>query len=348
MTFHRNDYLEWYMPRVAADDGAINLHASGVPPLGAEEIEPPAGRMERMDRLFEQRLGAWLGIPAAELVFTPGATGGSLLALLQLARPGSRIVVERPIYEPMLRQAERLGAVARLERPAERGWRFSLEEAERLIDGDTSLLMITEPHNPSGTLSPRDQVLALARIAAKRGARLLINEIYLGFTDEPSYRGAADNIAVVSSLSKLMGAYWARAGWLAAERSLAEELRRAHWNMGMPTRPGARAGLGFLERGDDLRERARQSARAGLEAVDEWVRGRPEIGWTRPRGVGFGCVELPAGIDDMELAERLHREKGTLSVPGSWFEAPGTLRLGWLQAGDRLAEGLDALGELLR
>ncbi|MFO8071133.1 MAG: pyridoxal phosphate-dependent aminotransferase [Polyangia bacterium] len=348
MTFHRNDYLDWYMPRVAADDGAINLHASGMPPLGADEIEPPAGRMERMDRLFEQRLGAWLGIPAAELVFTPGATGGSLLALLHLARKGSRVVVERPIYEPMLRQAERLGAVERLERLAERGWRFSLDEAERLIGGDTSLVMITEPHNPSGILSPREDVLALARIAAKRGARLLVNEIYLGFTGEPSYHGAAENIAVVSSLSKLMGAYWARVGWLAAEPSLVEELRRAHWNMGMPTRPGARAGLGFLERGDELRERARRSTRAGVDAVDEWVRVRPELRWSTPCGVGFGCVELPAGVDDMELAERLHREKGTLTVPGSWFEAPGTLRIAWLQAGDRLAQGLNALGDLLR
>ena len=56
---------------------------------------------------------------------------------------------------------------------------------------------------------------------------------------------------------------------------------------------------------------------------------------------------LPDGFDDVALAERLHDDHGVLVVPGAWFGAPGTLRVSWLQVGDRLAEGLDRLQRLL-
>ena len=36
-----------------------------------------------------------------------------------------------------------------------------------------------------------------------------------------------------------------------------------------------------------------------------------------------------------------------LVVPGTWFGAPGTLRVSWLQVGDRLAEGLGRLRRLV-
>jgi len=347
MTFERNDYLGWYIPRMLRGDGALNLHASGVHAVGPHEIDWPDGEMMQMAGLYEQRLAKWLGLPAAEVVGTPGATGGTLLALLELGRRGNEIVVENPIYEPMLRQAERLGAVRRLERRRENGWRFSLDEARALIGPDTSLVMITEPHNPSGVLSPRDDVLALARAAADHSATLLINEVYLGFTDEPSFHGAADNIVVVASLSKLLGAYWARAGWLSAPAAVAGKLRGAHWNMGMPSMPGAQAGIGFLEQADGRRGAARQLAREGIEAVDAWIAATPNASWTRPHDGGFGCVELPPGTDDLLLAETLHDDRGVLVVPGRWFGAPGTLRVSWLQADDRLGDGLARLRALI-
>jgi aspartate/methionine/tyrosine aminotransferase len=343
MTFERDDYLSWYIPRMMRGDGAINLHASGVPMVDPSEIDRPQGEAMQMSGLFEQRLSEWLDIPAAELVFTPGATGGTLLTLLQLGLPGSEIVVENPIYEPMLRQAERLATVRRLERRFERNWGFSLDDAEKLIGPNTSLVMITEPHNPSGVFSDRDDVLSLARLAAANGATLLINEVYLGYTDQPTYHGAADNIVAVASLSKLLGAYWARAGWLAAPAAVAERLRAAHWNMGMPCQPGAQAGIGFLEQANERRSAARQLARDGVGALDSWIEATANATWIRPQDTGFGCVALPSGSDDRALAEKLHDEDGVLVVPGTWFGAPGTLRVSWLQAGDRLEQGLARL-----
>jgi len=346
--FTRNDYLSWYLPRLRQHDAAINLHASGVAAVmpAVLEISFNGNPYEAAAR-FEAALAEWLDIPAEETLFAPGATGGSLLGLLSLTSPGDELIIEQPIYEPMLRQAERLGPVRRLVRRFEDGWRLPLDRAAAQISDRTGLVMITEPHNPSGALSSRDDVEALARLAGTHGAILVINEVYRGFGESPSYYGLADNVVVVSSLSKLFGSYWARLGWISAAADLVQPLRMAHFNMGMASAPGAMAGLAFLADADRRRDRARRKACDPLERVESWVESTAGISWHRPRGPGFACIQLPDGMDDVALAERLLDEHGVLLVPGTWFETPGTIRLSWLEAGHRLEEGLDLVGAAL-
>jgi aspartate/methionine/tyrosine aminotransferase len=348
MAFDTTNYLSWYVPRIRREDDALNLHASGVAPLEPEELDIPEGNPWLMALAFENKLARRMGCPREEVLFTAGATGGTLLALLTLSEPRQELVVESPIYEPMLRQAERLNPIRRLERDPAHGWRFDPEEARRLVTERTSLVMLTEPHNPSGLLSPRTEVLALAEHAASVGARLLINEVYHGWADTPSYHGAAPNILVVNSLSKLMGSYWARLGWIGGEPSVVDRLRTAHLNSGMASAPSAAVGLAVLKKADALTERARAAAREGAALVDAWVQATPGVTWQRPEAAGFGCVTLPENTDDVALAEALHDDHGVLLVPGTLWDIPGTVRISWLQADPTsLREGLDKLAGLL-
>lgn len=345
MNFHENDYLSWYIPRIRPLSDAVNLHASGMPPLGPEFLQLPRGNPWTMAADFEAALAQWLGMTAEEVVFTPGATGGTLLALLTLARPGSEIVVDRPVYEPMLRQAFRLNPVRPVERRYEERWRLPLDRIKDVLTEQTSLIMLTEPGNPGGLASDRAEILELSEIGRQQGALLLINEVYRLFGQSPSYHGAADNIVVVNSLSKLFGAYWARLGWLSARPEQAAKLRRGHLNMGMGATPSAAVGLKVMEQAGDLLNTARLAANRGVAVVDTWVSRQPRFEWHRPEGAGFGALKLPGGSDDIAFAERLHEEKGVLTVPGSFFGAPGTLRISWLQEGGRLEEGLDRIAD---
>ena len=43
MSFERNQYLTWYVPRVRSHDGSINLHSSGVPALSAADLDVELG-----------------------------------------------------------------------------------------------------------------------------------------------------------------------------------------------------------------------------------------------------------------------------------------------------------------
>ena len=342
--FARNRYLEWYLPRMRGAD-AINLHASGVRPLRPSDLRLGDYDPWTAGAELEQRLAAWLGADPEGVLFTPGATGGTLLALLALAASGDEVLVEAPIYEPMLRQSERVARVKRFRRRPERGWGLPLDEIDDRLSERTRLVMLTEPHNPSGTFAAREDVLALADRAAARDALLLVNEVYLGFSTAPSLLGARDNILVVSSFSKLLGSYWLRLGWLAGPPELIAPLRMAHMNLSMGTSPAAAYGLDLLGHADEWRERARATAQAGVGVVDEWVRRTEGVDWVRPTGGGFGCLQLPERIaDDLGFAETLQQEHGVLVVPGRLFEVPGSLRLSWLQAGDDLERGLERIG----
>ena len=345
MRFDENDYLSWYIPRLFESENAVNLHSSGVPELDPRDFVLSQDETWGVATRLEQALADWLEIPAGEVVFTPGATGGNLLALLTLAAPGETVIVETPIYEPMVRQALRMGGVRRVARCFRDGWAIPLERMKELIDDGTGMVMITEPHNPSAVFSPRDDVLELASLAAGKGAFLLVNEVYRGFTHRPSYHGTAENIVVVNSLSKLFGAYWMRIGWLSAREDIAGKLREGHINMSLPTIPGASTGLAVMAMAGNLHAAARRAAVNGFSTVMDWVGGMPGVSWVVPHGIGFGCIRLPEGVDDLELAEKLFSERDVLVVPGTMFEVPGTLRISWLQAGERLGEGLGRLGE---
>ena len=348
MGFEQNRYLSWYVPRVHGQRPDIDLSASGVTPLMPGAVTPAEGDPWQMGARFEAALAAWLGIPADEVLFTPGATGGTLLALLTLAGRGADAIVENQLYEPMRRQAERLGPVHGFDRRAVDGWRYPVDAIGRHLGEATALVLLTEPGNPSGTTRPREELLSLADHAAEHGAVLLVNEVYRGFGDAPSYHGARDNVLVVSSLSKLLGAYWMRLGWVSGPAALIGRLRAAHWNLGIGSSPSAAWGLGVMEQVETLRLRSVAAAREGVATVDDWVAATPGVSWTRPDGPGFGCVALPDHLhDDVALATRLYDDDGVLTVPGSFFGAPGALRLSWLQAGDRLVEGLGRLADTL-
>ncbi len=342
MTFSRNDYLDWYIPRMRLGD-AINLHASGVESLGGEFAADLTGNPWESMGGFEAALGQWLGQPAEELLFTPGATGGTLLALLTLGRNGSTVLAESPIYEPMWRQAERLNPIQRFQRRPQDGWQLPLNELHERLHSNVSVVMITEPHNPSGVLAPREQVLDLAQMAQQVGAYVLINEVYRGYSQTPSYHLEADNIVIVSSLSKFIGAYWMRLGWISAARKVCERLRQGHLNMGLGTLVASMAGMRLLESIGPMAKSACDRSAAGRAVVQKWVESTPDVSWSKPDGPGFGAISIPGEIDDLAFAEHLHEKCGVLTVPGSCFDLPGILRISWLQAGDRLQEGLDIL-----
>ena len=347
MSFDENTYLKWYIPRLAPSPDVINLHSSGMPAVRAEAVNPPPPAGFEMLRAVEERLAQNEGIPKEELLFTSGATGGTLLALLTLGDRRSRFVVETPIYEPMMRQARRLGEVEILERTFENRWQIDTRRAEKLIDDRTAVVLITEPHNPSGVFSSPESVAKLAGICRAKGAFLLVNEVYRGYSRRESLHGIADNVLIVSSYSKLLGAYSNRVGWVSGPAPVIDRLRWASVNSGAGSAPSAAVGLGFAGQAAERTTLAREAAARGVDTVDRWVESCPGIDWIRPEGPGYGAVVLPRGVDDLALANRLYEEKKVLAVPGTLFMAPGTLRISWLGAGDRLGEGLDSIARAL-
>ena len=147
-----------------------------------------------------------------------GTSGANFLAFAALIEPGDEVLVERPTYEPLLAALGFLGArVRRFERRFENGYRLDLDEIRSLLTDQVRLVVLANPHNPSGVLLPPDEVAGLARIAAQAGAHLLVDEVYRDiWFDEapPSHVHLGPNVLATSSLTKSYGLSGLRCGWI--------------------------------------------------------------------------------------------------------------------------------------
>jgi hypothetical protein len=263
------------------------------------------------------------------------------------------VLVERPGYDPLLAVPRLLGAnVIRFERRFEDGFRLDLDRVNSAMTARTRLVIVTNPHNPTGALSNIDEMRALGTLAERWGCYVLADEIYLDGIEGPPQEVAATispRIISTSSLTKVYGLAGLRCGWALADTVLAEEIRRVRDLVdGSGSVLAERAAAVAFEHLALLAARARSILVPNIAAFDRFMAAQPALEWVRPRG---GTVAFPRlrGVTSADaFADRLLRTFETAVVPGRFFEAPAHVRVALGIPQDVLARGLDAIGRALR
>ncbi len=162
---------------------------------------------------------SWMVIP------TNGAAE-ALTLLLAALRP-ARIVVVEPTFGDTRLQAPAMGVEyepVAMER-AGQGFRIPLNSVCREAR-QGSLVMLSNPNNPTGHLEPPERLLELAECLEARGSLLVVDEAFIRLSDEPeaSLAGRAPgNVIVVSSLTKDLALPGLRLGYLVAHDPRAAE-----------------------------------------------------------------------------------------------------------------------------
>src|SRR5205085_12510512 len=109
-----------------------------------------------------------------------GCSGANFLACAAVLEPGDEVLCETPGYDPLPAAARLLGArVATFARRFEDGYDLDPEAIASSATSATRLILLSNPHNPSGALASEDRLRALARFAESRGILLLVDEVYL-------------------------------------------------------------------------------------------------------------------------------------------------------------------------
>ncbi len=347
MPVRRTEYLAWAIAHYG--DLRFNLASSGVRAVAAADLGPPpdpadTGAFVRLADAIAEREG-WT---RREVLATPGATGAMTLACAALLGPGNRVLVERPAYEPLVRIPEGFGAaVDRFDRRPQRGWALDAGDVEAAMRPGTKLVLVTEPHNPTGVLSPPGAIRAAAEAAERAGAVLLVNEVYRRFHAAPSARRVDPRILVADSVTKFEGAWWARGGWLGGPADIVARASDAQVTLSVAAPAGAAWAVAALAR-PALSERSSAFAAPSRRRIlAEWIRGNSRLSWVEPAAGPFGLVRVEDPPDLRALAERLLTERGLLFAPGGFFEAPGWMRISWSERPERLEEALRILGAAL-
>jgi aspartate/methionine/tyrosine aminotransferase len=348
-------YMEWAKLHSTAK---YNLATSGMMnyplaelPLRLEDLEINGVNPYGYAPLVE-RLARYNGV-APECVCTSAGTSlANHLSMAATFDPGDEVLIEHPTYELLESTALYLGArLRRFERRLEEGFRIDPEEVERQITPHTKLIVITNLHNPSGAYADPETIRTLGKIAEARGARVLVDEVYLEtFYGQrpPTAFHLGDQFLVTSSLTKAFGLSGIRCGWVLASAELTHRMWRINdLYAATPVHPAELIGVLAFDNLDRVAARAkkildanRKSLAAFLDRCSGLEVFQPEHGTTMFPRLRKGSVE--------ELVALLREKYETSVVPGRFFDMPQHFRVGiggdpeMTRAGlDRLAAALD-------
>ncbi len=271
-----------------------------------------------------------------DIVMTNGAAGGINCTLCALLDPGDEVIVFRPYYTAYDGFAENWGGKIVTVSPKGEDFFPDYEEFEQKITQRTKVVIVNSPHNPSGTIYPKEAAEKIAAILKKKEEEFR-HAIYL-LSDEPYRELVYDgtqlpwwpheyrDTIVVYSFSKALSLAGERIGYLLIPPDLddAENVMQAiRSSMGK---------LGYVNAPALFQK-------AVGECVDETVdlkyyeRNRDllyqtliKFGFTAvyPRGAFYIFVKSP--IDEEEFLRRAENRR-LIFVGGSSFAYPGYVRL---------------------
>lgn len=125
-----------------------------------------------------QDLYGW-SISPADVVFLPGVVPGFNQALKAFTQPGDRLVVETPVYPPILAAASNWDLV-RSDAPLLPITKGSAVDLNRLTEvlGNASAFLLCNPHNPTGRVRTRAELEAIGKACLASGAVIISDEIH--------------------------------------------------------------------------------------------------------------------------------------------------------------------------
>src|SRR5579872_1873458 len=289
-----------------------------------------------------------------QVVTAPGCSMANYLAAAAIVKAGDEVLVEKPVYEPLIGIVRLLGAnVKRFARSLRRGFAIDIDDLASKLTRKTRLVVLTNMHNPSGVLTSNDELREIGRLARKVGAHVLVDEVYLDFLFDRRPRSSVhlgDNIVVTSSLTKCYGFDGLRCGWVLAPPKLAETMWRLQDFFGVNGAvPAEKIAAAAFENIDRFAERTRVVVEPNRKIVEEFMAAHSDrLQWVAPGGGPVCFPRLLGRENGWDFAERLFRDYSTRVMPGRFFEMPQHFRLGFGGDPAALKNGLARLSQALR
>ncbi|QPZ39666.1 aminotransferase class I/II-fold pyridoxal phosphate-dependent enzyme [Paramicrobacterium chengjingii] len=335
------------MTALAARTGAINL-GQGFPDeigpahvleaaraaiaAGTNQYPPGRGTLELRSAVSEhQKRFYGLDVaPETEVLATAGATEALAATILALIEPGDEVLTFEPYYDAYGALISLAGGVHTTVPLPWPHFEPDLDLLERAVTDKTRIILVNDPHNPTGTVFSAATRELIVRLAEKHGATIVTDEVYehltFGVRHTPiaTMPGAEGRTVTISSGGKTFNTTGWKIGWLTASSDLVDAILTVKqyltYSNGAPLQPAIAAGLRsndrfFHELGPDL-DRKRRLLNDGLRAAGFDV--------ADSAGTYFTVADAAAlGFDDaVEFCRVLPERAGVIAVPISAFVMP--------------------------
>jgi methionine aminotransferase len=330
------------MSKMAADFNAINL-SQGFPNFAIDPIledllqknsrenvhqyAPMAGLpvlLEAIATTIKSTYGRTIH-PTTELLVTAGATQGIFTTIQALVGFGDEVVIIDPAYdcyEPAIILAG--GKPIHVAMKAD----FTIDwlEIRNVISQKTKLLIVNNPHNPSGRVMDQADLDSLTNVMRDYPNLLLLSdEVYEYITYEQAHLSANlvpeiyDRTIIISSFGKTFHITGWKMGYLVAPEKLMVEIKKVHQFLVFSVNSVAQKTLADYLSQTDV---------SSLGAFYQQKRSLFQNGLTNSKfkllpseGTYFQTADYSqiSSENDVQFCEWLTREKGVAAIPLSVF-----------------------------
>ena len=294
------------------------------------------------------------------IICTVGATAALFTAIRTFVGPGTNAIVITPTYPLFTNAVTMVGGEARAVPLSRTGNRLVLDidRVRSAIDGNTRMLIVNSPSNPTGWVISAGEQRAVFELAEQHDLMILADEVYerLVYAGAlaPSFAQAdadRDRVIVVNSFSKSYNMTGWRLGWAqASEQTVRVMYRAAEFITSNPAAMVQQAGITALRDGEgylaELRAHyveRRAQVRSALAAV-------PGLSLMEPEGAFYAFFRISGVTDDSTaFTSRLVRETGVALTPGVAFgeAGEGYVRLCFAAQEATVTEALARVGAFL-
>lgn len=365
------------MSALATRTGAINL-GQGFPDTdgpdevleaareaissGINQYPPPTGLPILREAISaHQRRFYDLPVDAdTQVLVTVGATEAIAATIQAFVEPGDEVVVFEPYYDSYAASIALAGGVRRTVPLRFPDFAFEETALRAAFSDRTRLVLLNNPHNPTGKVFSRDELELIGQVAREHDALVVTDEVYEHLVYDhrrhipmATLPGMAERTLTISSAGKSFSVTGWKVGWVTGPADLVTAVRTVKQFLTYvgsgPFQPAVATGLGLGDKFFDgfaaSMEHKRDILVSGLEAAGMTV--------SVPGGTYFVIADAASlgATDALDFCWALPQRCGVVAVPVSVFcddpaLAPTLVRFAFCKRDEVLVEAAERLATL--
>lgn len=304
---------------------------------GVNQYPPGIGLPDLRHAIAEHQQRFWnLSYdPDTEVLVTMGATEALAGALLGILNEGDEVIVFEPLFDTYAGCVALAGAVLApvTLRPQPNGrYGFDQTELQSVITDKTRMILLNSPHNPTGMVFNREELLSIATLAEEHDLIVISDEVYEHLVFDAaqhipiaSFGSMRDRTITISSGGKSFNTTGWKIGWACGPSPLINATRMAKqlftFAGGTPFQSAIATGLRlpdtyFRSLAQDLQGK-RNILMSALQDTD--------LQPISPEGTYFITADISKRFPDMnslEFCRSLPYQCGVVAIPGGVLYDP--------------------------
>lgn len=292
-------------------------------------------------------------VDSQQIFVTPGASGAIQLVFSYVLQERKTLMIGDPTYPCNRNVAQLFNAqIEAVPVDEQSDFQLGLDAVKAHWHEDVAAVLIASPSNPTGTISDKQELLAIADYLASKNSVLIIDEIYQGLNYEcmpSSVAGLRDNIFVINSFSKYFGMTGWRIGWCVTPKAYISSLDAIAQNTYLASSTPAQfaAMAAYQDETFEIVEQRRATFQTRRDLICEALGQMPVTIPCLPQGAFYVYVNVAnVSSDSFQFCQQLLDDTGVAVTPGCDFgehRAEQYIRLAYTSSEDRLREGMQRL-----